>query len=127
MAAFIRLLMLLATLLFSNAQGPEDFLPTDFNLHPQVGEHVYVLPATAECELEASDVCTSLVKRCGGPEPQQLAGVLGSAECEIECLAKEPPKLSDACVKSHPCAADVESLCADVTPGNVMKCLHDAR
>jgi hypothetical protein len=74
-----------------------------------------VLPATPECETAVAGVCTAVLRTC-------IAGA-----CEIQCTAEERPTLPPACLRSHPCADDVEALCADRTPGTIMECLHAHR
>jgi hypothetical protein len=90
----------------------------DFELHPQGGEHVYILPGSPECEQEAEKVCTSIIRKCG---------LWSGEECEVQCLAPSMPPLTKACLDTHPCAADVERLCRDVPRGQIMRCLHGQR
>lgn len=89
----------------------------DVNLHAHDGQHVYALPGTPECEAEAERVCSSVVRKCA----------FGEAECEVQCLSATVPRITEACLRTHPCAADVERLCVDVLPGGIMRCLHSRR
>jgi hypothetical protein len=77
--------------------------------------HVYNLPGTEACEKSAADVCSMVVRMCASDE----------TECEIQCRADKPPPVSDECLRTHPCARDVESFCSDIIPGKVMQCLKE--
>lgn len=89
----------------------------DVNLHAHDGQHVYSLPGTPECEAEAERVCSSVVRKCA----------FGETECEVQCLSATVPRITEACLRTHPCAADVERLCMDILPGGIMRCLHSRR
>jgi len=87
----------------ASSQGTADELPV----------HVYNLPGTPECMKFATEECSMVVKMCASDE----------SECEVQCQASAPPKVSAECLGTHPCATDVESLCPDVKPGAIMECL----
>lgn len=78
---------------------------------------VYNLPGTPECASAAQSACEMVVRMCASDE----------TECEIQCRSSKPPQLSEACLKTHPCAANVETYCSDMPPGSVMGCLKDHR
>ena len=98
-------------------------LGLDFSLHANAGsgEHVYTLPGSPECEEAANlaGACSRVLRVCS---------LASGGECEVQCLARTPPLLSSDCRASHPCAADVEALCADPRhAGGVLHCLHLVR
>lgn len=76
---------------------------------------LYNLPGSPECEADAFSVCSSVVRLC-----------IGGHECALQCHAPEAPKVSEACLKTHPCAIDAEALCTGVATNRVMNCLRTA-
>ena len=92
------------------------FKALDFELHAGGGKHVYMIPATRECDSNAARLCAKFMRHC------VLDG--GNEHCTLQCLAASPPALDDACLRSHPCAAAAESLCADVHARDMVACLH---
>lgn len=125
-------LSLLASLAaaFAPAPASSQFLPLPIfepvlKGDPTQGTHVYMIPGTAECEDEAEKACLSIVRKCQFGTGRNVNEE--GDDCEVQCLAKNPPVLSDKCIKTHPCAKDVETFCADAAKGTIMHCLHSKR
>ena len=69
--------------------------------HPPGKGHVYPFPL--ECEKELKHQCSSVLRVCHRGE-----------KCNLECMATNPPNISKACRRSHPCALSAEKLCERV-------------
>ena len=77
--------LFLFPMLLSMTAGQLIFPILDLNLHRHGNEHVFVLPGSEACMSEAAQHCSSIIKKCGAGQ---------SEECEVQCLAPQPPPLS---------------------------------
>jgi len=97
---------------------PFDVMPAlHVNLAADVqhGEHMFVLPASPECESAVAGQCTTVLRSCVNDA------------CELQCTAAQRPVLPPDCLRTHPCADDVDNWCGDHAPGSIMACLHAHR
>ena len=68
-----------------------------------------VYPFPLECEHELKHQCSSVLRVCHRGE-----------KCNLECMSKNPPNISKACRRAHPCALSAEKLCERVQDSDAL-------